>query len=730
MNPTITFNTLGMQNFVNVLKTAFTKNEKQIVDRLDKGKPGVLVFHASETDSWFVTGKSQPELEYMMDILRRFIIPSYAVYDQDHAQFYLYSQDKDLHKAAKELFAGFYHFRSPKNNYDVIQSKIKQAIKLIDQSKSVPIINLTHHSYRHWFEEFRTALSLQDWEDAEKIISTISTLNLTSSDNLSFLRIELYARQGQWQKVYEHPEYALLAQISTPRSIQQAMLNAFHYTNLVPHEQQENWDECLEVLKNERSKLGILLSERSGLTQDAILRIFAYLAVIDDEPNAFKKVQNDATNSDFQTKYILSTLENRFTVISKPTETDEELSKKTFGLLSDGDLEMAWHYSEQIRDYIKRMIAQLKIARQSRDLQKREKIVNEYTKLPPENRDQLHSFFSDCERIIDEIGREFTDWQSWLDAVKNRKFDKERLEEELDMLLKFLEKNFWSSKNLSEMTDLFLNISNNEFETKGEYKYLREKLLQFILDNHEIPQQTEVVDFYQVLLMSITDGEKTQQRSLALLKLFDGILQNKPSELEECINTFHKWFMDPNQFLQPNAIETLDLLVYYGATSYRVYDWFSRWARELLNQPSNFSYTDLLVWRSFCEWLKIPDIEKEFDKYLEKQDIAVKNNPIVDFKENFQIAIFTFDVEAAKRAKKLLLEMNPKLDIRICEEKVNSKTVESLARNADMSVVVTTCLSHSIWYAIDSLVKNKVVLPKSRGAASIIDAIIQYKPVN
>ena len=55
--------------------------------------------------------------------------------------------------------------------------------------------------------------------------------------------------------------------------------------------------------------------------------------------------------------------------------------------------------------------------------------------------------------------------------------------------------------------------------------------------------------------------------------------------------------------------------------------------------------------------------------------------------EDLKIAIFTLVPDAAKRAKDILVERYPSLDIRINSDKVATTQLEQLAQNSDLVVL-------------------------------------------
>ena len=101
-------------------------------------------------------------------------------------------------------------------------------------------------------------------------------------------------------------------------------------------------------------------------------------------------------------------------------------------------------------------------------------------------------------------------------------------------------------------------------------------------------------------------------------------------------------------------------------------------------------------------------------------------DPLLRLPDGFRIGIFTLHESSAERASALLRQRHAGLDIRVCAESDMSRSVEALARNSDAAVIVTTCLSHAIFYGIQPLLQHPPVYPAARGSASIMRAVEDF----
>jgi MarR-like DNA-binding transcriptional regulator SgrR of sgrS sRNA len=98
-------------------------------------------------------------------------------------------------------------------------------------------------------------------------------------------------------------------------------------------------------------------------------------------------------------------------------------------------------------------------------------------------------------------------------------------------------------------------------------------------------------------------------------------------------------------------------------------------------------------------------------------------NPIGKLPDGYRIGIFSLRESSAQRVKQLLEARNSSLNVRICTEKDLNEQAKAIAQNADLVVVVWTCLSHALSYGIEPYLQEKPVFPQSSGSTSIMRAI-------
>jgi hypothetical protein len=172
------------------------------------------------------------------------------------------------------------------------------------------------------------------------------------------------------------------------------------------------------------------------------------------------------------------------------------------------------------------------------------------------------------------------------------------------------------------------------------------------------------------------------------------------------------------------ALETLDLLAAYGAQGPALGSWLRSWAESVLAAPRPPDRVTLEGWLAFATWAQpgtdlLDDLQARLAAPEDNED-----DPISQLPTGYSIGIFTLRPDSAARAGELIRRRNPGVQIRLCDDTVLTDQARALAQNADMCVVVTTCITHALTYGIRPYL-NAPVYPQSNGATSIVRAIIE-----
>lgn len=706
-----------------------------LFERLHQRRVSILPYEAQKPgtkfDVWMIVGDERSTLDTFMRAVSRFIVPSYAAFTNNIPQIHTFKSSNPLGEIGQKLFLGYYRLLSPSDQRPAILSQLQCCFALLNEADVPPLIHLDTFPYRELYEAFQQALLARQWDEAERILETMDANNLTTAENLNFLRIEWLARQEQWQKIWEHPHYKLLAQIPTPRPIRSALLIAFHYTQLVGPEQSEDWSQALDVFQKNRPLLALLLNGRFGLTHSAILRIFAYLAVSDDDHAMFEYTEADVPRHDYQTRFVLSQLRSYLTPMV--TEDNRSVSQKVQDALNISDYETAWRFTDALEYPLEKIAARIQISYLSQESVLVQQTVQEYDHLYIENRRELNELYPDAQHWLAQIKTRLgieqqliiQTWDEWFSAAQSDSRHP-ALVRALDILPESTRDAFWLREHIGILTMHLAEIPNQHYRQDGIYRMAINQLVTICLDDEEFPRiRADIADLYAFLLQFIAQDERNERNTNFVLRLQEANLVNQPSAWKEAATLFVSWFDDPFPALQPGMLEALELLAFFGAHPANLFPWYRKWAESVIGAPQ-VDLSELEVWLSFGAWIQGgEDILRGLHRRIE----ALKNiheDHLAHLPSGFQIAIFSFDESASNRARDILIDHNPQLDVRVCSERDNNKTVESLASNANCVVLVTSCISHAISYAVTPYAGERLVYPKSRGASSILKSIEEF----
>ncbi len=274
----------------------------RLLMRLNKLVPTVIPYISKGQWFWIVTAPDVRALDKTIRRVGHFVIPSYAeILDTSGiAQRQRFDPEKGgFNLLGQQLFPhGFYLFRSPQGEKD----KIFEALDLwmgLEDVKPAPT-KKDRPSYFDLHHTFQDKLAAGNWAEAQKSLDSIRRLSLSTADNISFLRIQLWGAQKDWGRIWDLPDYPELSKLTMPRYVRAHMLSAFYWQVLQPHEYQKNIEIIFQVLDDYRSKLGRLLTGRFGIAQPEVLRVFAYLATKDQNREGLKDLRAEAQSAGLQ----------------------------------------------------------------------------------------------------------------------------------------------------------------------------------------------------------------------------------------------------------------------------------------------------------------------------------------------------------------------------------------------------------------------------------------------
>jgi hypothetical protein len=395
--------------------------------------------------------------------------------------------------------------------------------------------------------------------------------------------------------------------------------------------------------------------------------------------------------------------------------------------------ETAWELTKTLDDPLYRLSAEMQISVLSGEIALARETMTHWNHLLPELRRSLYEQYPDSRdwtaklrQLLDEqTAAEIRTWAEWFESAQINPVNSALLTA-LDKLALEDDEQFWKLARVAALTEKLAELSNDEYQRHSVYRQAISLLIQTCLRDTEFPRSDEVfAELYEYLLEFLTLGPRNESASDLMLQLQKAVLKAQPERWREAYRRLSNWFAHPQPAFQVAALDAIELLVFYGAAPAFIHQWFRTWVEEIVDNPTT-GVEELSVWRSLAEWMNIGD--DLLSKLRDRLAQAAPNdlNPIAHLPADYQIAIFSLDQAASERARSILLEQNPGLDIRICTDTVNTRQVNTLARNADLVVMVTDKISHAVSYAVSPLAKGRIAFANRRGASTILRSINKF----
>lgn len=711
------------------------ENIKNLLNLLSSKNLGILPYEASREVRWIITGKNKYEVDQSVEKLRNFIVPTYGIFTDNRTYFQYHHFDDDsnipIHKYGKQLFDGYYSWSSPRNTFRIVLNRIVKWLNL--REKIPPIIEEEFPTYRELFSKYNSALAIADWDTAAYCIEELKRMNLTSAINIKFLEVELQAQTKQWANIWKRKDFASLAKIHVPPQVKSSLITAFHFEKLNSLEHLGNWKEAFGVYKSERLILGKLLETRSNLIEKPVLHVFAYQAVLEENQNLINTylslAQEEETVSNI--KHIASLIgKEKKESIDKP----RDILKKVFIL---NDFDSAWDLVYEFDNKEERVPLFVSIAAQTRNIYKAQKALKAYRELSKESKDRLSSLISfnrnlESVKDISDFGSlgKISSLSEWFDLYGENP-DEPGLDEQLEELIFRINEILWDESEIQNLLESLLKliVTKQHLQKRALFQTAINAIMNFLLQDKQFPRSNiayrDIYDAIYEIIIHIKDVNEENSKKLFLLA--SAILENRPAIVDSIANDFVDWFKTPRPILEDQILEAFELLAEYGVSPEILINCFENWVLHRLSLPIEWDRLNRKIWLSFAGWLKPnPQLIIRIKESLHEKEEPVASDPIAVLPDNFRIGIFSLRKKSATRAKEIILERNPNLDIRICDEKVMSDTVEAIAKNSDVVILVTSAMKHSITYGIGNLLEQDPVYSKSSGTTSIIRGLENY----
>jgi len=709
-----------------------------LLDRFNRNAPTVLPFFREKHNDivWLVVSEDRQEFIQCAEEVRSFITPVWAeIYPFNDTSSFPYHSDAFFPYGLKM-------FKSPMR---LSNSTIKLLYRWTKLRDMKPVFSPEEGKTNIYLlrSQFQEAVALNRWDEANSFLGIIRQGHYLSDENCVFLEFQLLSAQQHWEILWNHKNYVLATGLDPlPAKVRQVLLTAFCQVILLPVANDS--DKMISEYRINCYRLGTLLSYKAGLQDDSQLLVFVLDAVCEGDKNRFDNLVNKLRD-----EYYISVAERLRTKLpaNLPENTpnlyhlcEEGTSLEKAKLaLSERLYDDAFIYTLDCARGIIRIQLLLSLAKLTEDKDICTQARLEYGELSMNEQKELLAHPVDQQSIQWVLGLKpdkidpaqniklplsWLEWFLMIEAGQN-------LSDLIDNYLEFLKRTDllptknqdWA--NLQELL-MRLVLNDDSIDVKSK-QLLRISILEFIqqLTSCDDYPSTLFRDLYEYLLYGIRRFCSPNVNSLGFQRrLVEGLLSLDPFSAERLgQEAYSENNVIPSLQLSGEILAFVELFNEYGVISNFIIDWWTRWVSSLVGIYPRNRGTELESWLYCGECLNC-------DEYLLEQIRNRLANPIlIDplvYLGTRKVVIFSLRVQAAERAASRIMKRNPNLQVLVCSEEDLNSSVKHHAASADLSVVVTACLSHSLYYGIMPYLKISPLYPRDAGETGIVQIVEEY----
>lgn len=714
-----------------------------MIERFYNDEPAVLPFRSGNKGIfWFLFANQDTLLVRHARELDKFLLPYYVTPLGDGQKQYFNSQ-KSMAKLGYELFPeGYFGYTSNIDNEQSIWNMLGLWRKLSERRPSISYNELEVNVFT-LRSRFHQAIVLKKWEQAKEALTELRQGRYLTDENYKFLTIQWLSAQGKWERIWESDDFELLAGIGKlPNQVHIALLRAFYQRILSKTDVLGHYNKTMELFKESRSKLGTLLHSQLGLDEDSVIRVFAYESAYKGQTEKLKRylerVEDDLTKDiiEFLLLYVETNISNKKTNIV-PVLSSLELAQQSF---ANQEYEDAFIFLDDCELSVEKVRLLTGIAMMQETEETCSVAFEQYKNLSeheqhllmkdPQSKGWIVYLLNRQNGNPTLLAKEGTNenlkkgnWNYWFNAfLEGDNFD--RLEEELTAMDTQQGNIVWSISALSKLSDIIAMVGVESLSSPQK-KLLQTALPMFItelLQDERFPNEkaTDLYEYTREILY--IHGKRNENNTGFLLRLTEGLLLLDMTKVDVYWNQVESWFhLPPTSRISAYALEALELFKEYGHSDDMLQLVWANWCGTLLDRIS--APTVIHSWLDIGKSISAdPTI---LAVLAEKISAKTEKDPLSTL-PSMVITIYSLREKPAQRAASRIMSRNPNIKVRICTDSKLTPEAKSYARNSDLIILVTTCMSHTLTYGIAPFVEENLIYARSSGETGIIEALEQY----
>jgi hypothetical protein len=219
----------------------------QEITALAEGRAASLPYFVSGKSevAWFTLAPNDQEMRAAVEDLRAWVLPSFGWEDPRGAMVLPGEATGALGRLILTMSpAGYFRWQTTKAHAERVVGKLRQMRALEQARPRHTVVRLP--SLLELRQEFAVALTAGDRPAAEGAVAAIDRRQLDSADNTLFMRIRLWGRFADFDRIVNHPDLARLVSIRMPHRVRLSILEAFHALLLAPLEDEGKNEEALK----------------------------------------------------------------------------------------------------------------------------------------------------------------------------------------------------------------------------------------------------------------------------------------------------------------------------------------------------------------------------------------------------------------------------------------------------------------------------------------------------
>ncbi|WP_312474692.1 protein DpdD [Neobacillus sp.] len=710
----------------------------EMIKRFYNDKPFVLPFRNRKKGTfWFLFSNNESLLRKYVQELNNFLLP-YHCDSLEYGKRQYFTSEKKLSEIGYELFPeGYFGYFSTIENEKIIWKNIRTWRKLDERRPSISYDELEVNAFtlRNGFHQ---AIVLQNWEEAKNFLNELRQGKYLNDENYKFLTIQFLSAQGKWERIWNSDDYEILSGLGrVPNQVHITLIRAFYQRILSKSDILGRYDLSIESFKEFRYRLGTLLRSQLTLDEENVIRVFAYEAAnkgqVDKLMRYLEKTDDEITRNiiEFLLLYVKTNTDNP----PVPIIDKLELAKQCFINREYEDAFILVIGCELSIDKV-RLLSGIAIMEETEETCSI--ALEQFKNLPEHEQQQLVKDPQTKGWMIyllnrregkrvsvkdnDEI-KEKLDWKSWFLAVlKDPDFDS--LEEGLATMDVQQGNINWSITSLSNLSDIIAMIGIESLSPlqKTLLQTAMPMFISELLQDENFPKAKAVELYEYTREILFIHGNRNENNTGFLLRLTEGLLLLDMTKVNQYWNQIETWFnIIPTERLSTYVLETLELFKEYGLADDILQPVWTNWVGSLIDRMSK--PTVIQSWIELGRFISADS--SMLGELTAKIPSKIVSDPL-NLLPSMSITIYSLREKPAKRAAERIAMRNINVKVRVCTDSKLTIEAKSYARNSDLIILVTACMSHALTFGIAPFIEDNLIYARSSGETGIIEALEQY----